>query len=224
MNDLPNRSTGNMNQYNYKQEYKRNLPHIQPPGAILFITFRLVGSIPKVVLEQLKMEVEKRERQIKQTAVSNELASLLYEEQKRQFGRFDEFLDQASSGPLWLRKLEIAETVVEALHYRDGKVYDLDTFCVMANHVHVVFKPLQKENGSYHALQKIMHSLKRYTARKANNVLNREGAFWQHESYDHVVRNRDEWERIVKYVLNNPVKAGLVERWEEWPYTFLKDT
>ncbi|MCP5098236.1 MAG: hypothetical protein GY943_22025 [Chloroflexi bacterium] len=100
----------------------------------------------------------------------------------------------------------------------------MDAFCVMSNHAHIVFTPLEKENDSYHALQTIMHSLKRYTAREGNKLLKREGAFWQHESYDHVVRNRNEWERIVKYVLNNPVKAGLVERWEDWPYTYLKDT
>ena len=46
------------------------------------------------------------------------------------------------------------------------------------------------------------------------------GSFWQAESYDHVVRN-GELERIISYVLENPVKAGLVEDWEQWPYTYL---
>ena len=93
----------------------------------------------------------------------------------------------------------------------------------MPNHVHALFRPLEKSDGHYHALQTILHSLKRHTARQANKVLGREGAFWQHESYDHVVRDQKEWERIVAYVINNPVKAGLVENWQDWPWTWLKN-
>ena len=56
-----------------------------------------------------------------------------------------------------------------------------------------------------------MQSLTGYTAWKANRLLGRSGAFWHHESYDHAVRNVSEWQRIITYVLNNPVKAGLVD-------------
>jgi len=213
-----------MSNYDYKPEYERHLPHIQPPGACLFVTIRLAGSIPMEVLERLKLEAEERERMIRQTADPADLPRLLYEEQKRQFGRWDKILDRGEYGPRWLSQPEIATIVVDSLHFLDGDVYDLDTFCIMSNHAHIVFTPLEKEDGAYHALQKIMHSLKRHTARKGNKVLGREGAFWQHESYDHVVRDRREWERIVAYVLNNPVKAGLVERWEDWPWTYLKDS
>ncbi len=67
-----------------------------------------------------------------------------------------------------------------------------------------------------------MHSLKRYVASEANQLLGREGTFWQHENYDHVVRDEGEWRRIVKYVINNPVAAGLVKQWEDWEWTFCK--
>ncbi|MCB8943406.1 MAG: transposase [Ardenticatenaceae bacterium] len=212
-----------MSNYNYKLEYERHLPHIQPPGACLFVTIRLAGSIPTEVLERLKMEAEEREQTIRQTAVSTQQPHLLYNEQKRQFGRWDDVLDRAESGPHWLSQPEITTIVVNSLHFLDRDMYDMDAFSVMSNHAHLVFTPLEKEDGTYHALQKIMHSLKRHTAREGNKVLGREGAFWQHESYDHVVRNRQEWERIVAYVLNNPVKAGLVERWEDWPWSYLKN-
>ena len=68
----------------------------------------------------------------------------------------------------------------------------------------------------------IMHSLKRRTAREANQLLNREGDFWQHENYDHSVRDDKERLRIVNYVLSNPVKAGLVYRPEDWEWTYCK--
>lgn len=67
-----------------------------------------------------------------------------------------------------------------------------------------------------------MQSLKGYTARKANCLLGRSGTFWQHESYDHVVRDPSEWRRIVNYVLNNPVKAGLVDTWEKWQWSYCR--
>jgi putative transposase len=68
----------------------------------------------------------------------------------------------------------------------------------------------------------IMHSLKLYTAREANLVLGRTGSFWQHENYDHVVRDEAELRRIILYVVHNPVKAGLVEHWEDWKWTYCK--
>jgi hypothetical protein len=66
------------------------------------------------------------------------------------------------------------------------------------------------------SLYKILQSLKSYMAREANKLLNRSGAFWQHESYDHVVRDGKEPERIVSYVLYNPVKTGLVSSCDQY--------
>lgn len=64
-----------------------------------------------------------------------------------------------------------------------------------------------------------MHSIKRHTARQCNRLLNREGRFWQEESYDHCVRNEDELERIIYYVENNPVKAGLAASAALWQFS-----
>ncbi|MCI0525118.1 MAG: hypothetical protein L0Y75_07630 [Acidobacteria bacterium] len=71
-------------------------------------------------------------------------------------------------------------------------------------------------------LASIMDSLKGWTARRCNRALNRRGQFWQHESYDHVIRNQPEWERVVNYVVNNPVKAGLVTGWPDWKWTYCR--
>ena len=90
----------------------------------------------------------------------------------------------------------------------------------MSNHVHVVFVPLENDDESYHSLSAIMHSLKRHTARQANKCLGRKGQFWQHESYDHIVRDEAELQRIRLYVLNNPVRAGLVDEWRQWPWSY----
>jgi len=138
------------------------------------------------------------------------------------FAKFEEILDGASVGPVWLSDERIAQTVAESLHYRDGRVYRLDAFSIMANHVHTVIKPLSKmaEEAACHALSSVMQSLKGYTAFKCNRLLGREGEFWAHESYDHWIRDYDEWQRIVAYVLNNPVKAGSVEHWQDWKWNY----
>ena len=67
-----------------------------------------------------------------------------------------------------------------------------------------------------------MQSIKGYTARKANKVLGRSGSFWEHESYDRWARDAEELQRMVLYIANNPVKAGLVESWRDWPWSYCK--
>ena len=213
-----------MSNLDYQLFYRRHLPHIQPPGATLFITFRLAGSIPTEVLQRLLEERERVDQLLESIPDPQERRRRAYEEQRRLFGKWDRALDTAQSGPFWLRDERIANKVADSLHHLNGQKYDLDAFCIMPNHVHLVCKPLAKDDGSYHPMSAIMHSLKSYTANLVNQLLDRKGGFWQHESYDHVVCDEAEWRRIVNYVLNNPLKAGLVSRREDWKWTYCKYT
>jgi putative transposase len=138
------------------------------------------------------------------------------------FAKYDDYLDQAPYGNIYLKNEQIAVMVAESIHFRDGKVYDLIAYCIMLNHVHLVCTPLEKLAGIYFGLTEILHSLKRHTAREANKVLHRNGTFWQDESYDHVIRDDAELERIVKYVLYNPVKANLVKKQTDWKWSYSK--
>ena len=65
-----------------------------------------------------------------------------------------------------------------------------------------------------------MQSHKSFTAKKSNTILQLTGQFWEAESYDHIVRE-GEFDKIVNYILLNPVKAGLVKQWEDWKCTYL---
>ena len=201
--------------------YRRNLPHIQPPGATFFITFRLAGSIPAAVAAALCAEAERIQAELERAPDSPERAERIYLEQRRFFGRWDAVLD-AGAGPDWLRNPAVAALVADSMRHFDGQRYDLLVFCIMSNHVHVVLTPLLKTESAYYPLAQIMHTMKGYTAGQANRLLKRAGAFWQHESYDHYVRSAAELERIVAYVVNNPVKAGLVTDWQAWPWTYCK--
>ncbi|MFN8488846.1 MAG: transposase [Caldilineaceae bacterium] len=209
-----------MNLLDYRYFYQRNLPHFQPPGATLFITFRLAGSIPVAILAQWKAEAQQVQRRLATIADPKARAEQTDLESRRWFGKWDMALDTAKVGPFWLRNARIAELVAGSLHYWAQQKYSLDTFCIMHNHVHVLLTPLRQANEQYYALQGIMHTIKRYTAREANRILHRSGQFWQEETFDHVVRDADELLRIRQYVVQNPVKAGLVKQWDEWPWSY----
>lgn len=104
--------------------------------------------------------------------------------------------------------------MANALAHFVGQRYELHAWTIMPNHVHVVVTPLRN-----HTLSDILQSWKSYTATKANRLLDRAGqSFWQRESYDHLVRDEKELERVCTYTINNPVRAGLCERAEDWRF------
>lgn len=204
----------------FPTEYRRNLPHIIPPGGTFFITFRLKGSVPKHIAQSFAEEYEREKFIIKNQSKSSARFFLLNENRNNYFSDFDSYLDTQSTGPHWLRITKIVELVVDAIKFRDGKQYNLISYCIMSNHVHMIFTVQRDDIPLY----KILGSLKRHTARHANKVLKREGAFWQAESYDHLIRDRNELARTIDYVLNNPVKAKLVSDWNNWKHSYVKES
>jgi REP element-mobilizing transposase RayT len=122
--------------------------------------------------------------------------------------------------------------VADEIHRFDNDLYSLVAYCIMSNHVHLLidtslqlpadFDPKKWESLEYKPLDEIMKRIKGPSAVYANRFLKRKGKFWQKESFDHYVRNEKEFWRIINYILNNPVKVGLVENWEDYPFTYLK--
>ena len=84
----------------------------------------------------------------------------------------------------------------------------------MPNHVHVLITPLEDAH-----LPEIMHSIKSFTAKKANAILGRSGAFSQRESFDRYIRNADHFRSVIRYIENNPVKARLCTSPEHWKFS-----
>lgn len=235
-----------MSKSDYKQYYERNRPHIHPPDSTFFITFRLAGSIPKATIKQYQAKKVWLDNELKRIARRQDIEpSKIIETQRESllqfrrtwFKKYEDILDMAKDGPMWLGENEVRQIVAEKLHEDDGKKYRLDAFCIMSNHVHVVFKPKLSETNlnedktskcpkfisDEETLPQIMHSLKGSTSRQANLFLNRTGSFWETESYDHYIRDDAEFYRIIKYTLNNPVKAKLVNHWQEWSGTYLAE-
>lgn len=217
------------------QVTRRSLPHWYKPGAAHFVTFRLAGTLPVKVIDELKAKKQRLLRKKQAEDARAHRANV----HKLLFAAYDQHLDRCSSID-WLRNPRIASMLRENLYYHDGAKYVLHAYCIMPNHVHVMLTPspaeLNKERGQENQedcvgetsdrrspLSSIVHSLKSYTANQANRILNRSGTFWQTESYDHWVRDDNELERIVNYIRANPVSASLVDRHEDWYWSSCHD-
>jgi len=179
-----------------------SLPHWERDSATYFITFRLADSLPKSVLARIESE----RWAIVQTAKSmnRELSS---DERKKiqalSSQSIERYLDNGA-GACHLRGSEIAVEVARALLHFDQQRYQLFAWCVMPNHVHVVVRLFPGQS-----LAKIVHAWKTFTAKQANRILGRGGKFWQREYYDHLIRGEADFGRALKYVAENPDKAGL---------------
>ncbi len=187
----------------------RRLPHWEVERAVYFVTFRLADSLPKQALKKLEVE----HKDILETA-SQMGRSLTQSERKRierlHVRRVESILDRGT-GECFLGNPAIAETVVNALKEFDGSRYRMFSWAVMPNHVHVLFQTMGKIS-----LAGILHSWKSFSAKAANRILGRSGSFWQQEYYDRLIRNADEFGRALKYIEENPSKAGL----ENWPWVW----
>jgi REP-associated tyrosine transposase len=172
--------------------YRRHLPHWQPPGQNLFITWRLFGSLPAKFRPPNAAKSD-----------------------GKQFVSFDRELDRARIGPVWLSEPKVAEVAFRELRdsHLHKNLFRLRAYVLMANHIHILIEPLAP-------LSKITHQIKGATAYRANLILSRTyQRFWQDESFDRWVRTPAEGEKIRKYIENNPVAAGLVTRPEDWPWS-----
>jgi putative transposase len=170
---------------------ERHLPHWQPEGAAVFVTWRLYGSLPASV-EALKSESA-----------------------GKRFVAFDRDLDKAATGPRWLGDDRIAQCVADARHYGEDQLhlYRLRAVVPMINHVNILIYPEAE-------LSRITKAIKNFTARRANTILGRTGQpFWQDESYDHWARSPEELEKIVRYIEGNPVVAGLASQPQDWRWS-----
>ncbi len=172
------------------QDSHRRLPHRYGTEQPLFVTFRLDGSLPPG-------------RAFPGESLNSGKA----------FVSMDRLLDEAQSGPTHLQIPAIAQLVVDAIIQGAVSDYLLHAWVIMPNHVHLLITPRVEVP---HLLQK----LKGTTARQANLHLHQTGtSFWQEDSYDHQVRNTEEFWRITNYIHQNPVRAGLASSPEEYPWS-----
>ncbi len=168
------------------------LPHRDEPGLIQFVTFRLVDSFP----ESLRSEWE-------------HFATL--ENDRRRLIQLEAYLDKGR-GACYLRHKAVAELVETNLRKFAGDPYELRSWVIMPNHVHVLFKV-----GSL-SMSDMVGECKKHTGRQANKILDRVGPFWAEGYFDVFMRDAEHERRTIRYIENNPAKARLVGDPKDWPW------
>jgi putative transposase len=202
-----------------QQFRRRNLPHWEVRGATYFLTFRLAGSLPHQIAT-LWQEERTRLMEMRCDLTSH---SERQHRSRALHAKFDEQLDTSSSGAHFLNDPRVAKVVSDSLQFFDGDRYELFAYCIMPNHVHVLWRPLTKPDGTRWRLDELCKSIKGFSGRSANALLGRSGEFWQREYYDHLIRDRDELAWYFDYTRNNPVTAGFCSTSEGWPWTYTAD-
>jgi REP element-mobilizing transposase RayT len=101
------------------------------------------------------------------------------------------------------------DLTMEACAHVHNKKCILHAAVIMPDHVHLILTPLADENGSF-SIPQIMHAISE-SAHRINKALNRKGRVWQDESFDHVLRGDESLASRTAYILENPVRAGLVK-------------
>lgn len=169
------------------------LPHHDVPGIRQFVTLRLVDAMP----------VSRR---------SEWEALLRIEDDRHRRSKLEEYLDRGL-GECWLRRPRIAALVENAFRFFDGQRYRLRAWAVMPNHAHVLVEVWQTP------LAEVLHSWKSFTAREANRLLGRRGAFWEREYWDAKMRHDEQEREAARYIEANPVKAGLTKEARKWAWS-----
>jgi len=207
---------------NMKQYFKsRHLPHVFAEDKPIFITYRLNFTLPKKVMDQYKKQIEDWNKELLALPQA-EREIRLQTKDNRFFDWFDRLIAISPDVPSLLHKDGIREIVEESFKHFDGLRYTLLCYCIMPNHVHVLILPRLQEDGKIYSISHIVYTWKKYTAAAINKILGKQSSLWQKESYDSLVKDNNSLERVLEYIVNNPVKAKLVDDWQQWKGTYMK--
>ena len=168
------------------------VPHFDDPRVVQGVTFRLGDALPHGVLQRL-----------------HALPDVL-----RRRWAMESAMD-CGHGACWLARPDVAASMEQALLHHDADRYHLLAWCIMPNHVHVLVQPIDTTLG------RLVGNWKGWVAHEANRILGRKGRFWQPDYWDRFIRDADHYRATLRYIENNPVKAGLVPRDapQAWPWS-----
>ena len=202
------------NESNAVRIYRRNLPHWRLDGATYFITFRLGDSIPQNVRREWEYEKRKwlEARGIRYDGEHgdwrHEFEKLSANDQRhfhKYFNRQVHACLDRGIGNCWLKREDCIRIVCDKLLGGDEQRYHLGDAVIMPNHVHALITPADGEG-----LESIVKRIKGASAFECNRAIGRTGAFWQADTYDHIVRDFEELQFFRSYIESNPAKARIM--------------
>jgi len=169
-------------------------PHFDKSGIIQTVTFRLADSLPQEVLKRLEQDLK-------------------YKNTKANREYIEECLNKGY-GECQLKKKECAEIVENLILSGNNRIYELISWIVMPNHVHVIIKIKQGNS-----LSNIVKKWKGRSAFEINKMVGRSGSFWQRDYFDRYIRDERHLLAAIEYVHMNPVKSGLASNPEDWEFS-----
>lgn len=200
--------------------HERNLPHWFQAGVAIFVSFRTADSLPKEVMVGIQRSLGEWLRRRSLPPLLGDLVGCwqgpelqrfcqnldpqFRRQFQRRFGRLIQHALDECHGRCLLKDPQIAKHVYDGILHGNGLKFDLDRFVIMPNHVHAI---VQFRRGF--DLKVVGQSWMRYTARQINKQIGESGAFWQAEPFDHIIRSREQFLWLQKYIAENPAKANL---------------
>ena len=166
------------------------LPHFDSGAVVQTLTFRLADSLPRMFYERMAAMDDANRRM-----------------------RLEEMIDEGR-GSCLLRDDDNAAIVQAAFEHFDGDRYRLIAWVIMPNHVHVMIEQIEG-----YPLSDVVHSWKSYTAKKINERRRANGVVWAAEYFDRYIRDGAHFANAVRYIEENPVKAGLADKPSDLPYS-----
>lgn len=205
-----------------REFHRKGQPHFQQHRTPLNLTLLVYDAVPRPRYDALRLELADRLQVIEGDAPPDR--PLRRAQAHADFEAKLEALlaaDHAQEHPF--RQPLAAQTAADYLRKFDGEFYRLHAFSVMSNHLHVLFDlepQLLDADEPRIPLEKIIGRMKGGSAFAVNRALGRSGPLWRKGYYDRYIRGPRHFARAYEYNLQNPVKAGLVARWEDHPYTW----
>jgi len=188
---------------------RRNLPHWLVADRSFFVTIRLKNTLPKSVMSEMQKERTDELSEKQRIDLS-----------RKHFLKIEKILDSSTGESRFLDQPNVAELLVENLEWLRKRGWIIYAGVVLSTHMHLL---MRNTEGRSVELLTDLGQYKNFTARAANRLLGREGAFWAREDFDHWIRTPDKFEAAVRYIANNPVKAGRVLRWDDWAWTVIHE-
>jgi REP element-mobilizing transposase RayT len=213
-----------------KEIYRSHLPHFHTPGRKYFVTWCLKSAVPNLAikkyssdLENLKKRIELLEQRNAPSETIDSARKEYYILRKNYISFFNKMLDSQKEPKVNLGETTHTDIISTTLKYWEAIRITNIAFSIMPNHIHWVLQTFEKgQDNELVFLQDVLKSVKQYSAGKINRAANRSGRLWHRESFDVTIRNESHLSNVIRYTLNNPVNAGLVKHWSQWPGNWCK--
>lgn len=190
---------------------QRGLPHWAQDGCVVFITWRMADSLPTEVLTTWRTQ---RAAWLADHQIDPQIPGwkkLLHELSPAEVAEFHETFTEAwhtlldqGHGSCALRNPKCATLVRDSLLHFDGIRYQMHTFVIMPNHLHLLVTFPDRQS-----MLAQCESWKRFTGTQLNRHLGTTGRFWQQDAFDHLVRHQAQYHRLLRYLAENPTRARL---------------